>query len=958
MDLVLQDECREVMSRHPYLANTTSDSLPPPDEGEVVVPRATQLELRFDSRCASLEGHVLEIAVGPGCQESLFGRFGGGVLQVTGDTFRYRFPVKQRLGWTLDPKMKGPGFALREGNRTAEFTQDKKWQSVFGTQPMASGVHTWVVRVEHTTAAGNIFFGVALRAAKTSTYLGADKHGWGWIGVKACWHGGSKTNRQFGTRLKIHDTVRISLDLDALTLSLAKNGVPMGIAFSNLPRPVPGRKATHYYPAFSMYNKADKFTLISASSPRCTDPDRGGDDAWAMQRGSGGRLSAAGRRATTAGVSRPSTPLASAARGLPRRGVSVGSADVVGAIDADTAADGGLPVTEQFDPLAGVPPLRAELATQLESMGYRLDICVRALSRTGDSLARAVEYVLEHRDGLEAESRAAALDRARAARARRATAEQRWLLRAGSRLSTASSNVSQGLTPRARAGPSNSMSSSRSGGPSPPPRPLHSRSSSTTSVADGGGGGGGTSGAPPPPLPSPPLYCDSGAVGDGDVPAGPDWGFRFTVVPTFPAIVAFELAHRTAANRERMEQIHAVNRRFSLEMDCALVNYVGRMCAKANRDVLVLSPEDVRPTPEELLHFKSLEGVPIYDLQLRFLILRNFNRRLQSVLPLVDLSRPDHESALAAMVRKLRGLIFGTVKRRLWSTVLEESSCGDGHKIQKDKDPQATVDRNRAQAHAKTRQPDMKGTRTVFGQLMQQLHWAAPRTLRNSQRAWYTILAGEQADDYGGPYREVFGQASNDLMSPALPLFVRCPNHFDNLGENRDVWLPNPKATTPTLLTMYGFLGKLMGIAIRTKNPMALNLASLVWKPLVQQPLFFDEDVRAADLNTPVTTDLFNAPLRPSISSVLLLLFCVPGTHCRWLCISVLSAPGGKKCRRSSIWPRTTAMAEIVRRGRPWLRIWSSASSRMVQTARKWSWCPAGATCPSLGPRGTSICAW
>ena len=137
--------------------------------------------------------------------------------------------------------------------------------------------------------------------------------------MKACWHGGSKTNRQFGTRLKTHDTVRVSLDLDTLTLSLAKNGVSMGVAFSNLPRPDPGRKATHYYPAFSMYNKGDTFTLISASSPRVGDDEGGGDGWGASQRGPGERLM--GRRATTAGVPRPSVPR----RGLPRRGVSVGS---------------------------------------------------------------------------------------------------------------------------------------------------------------------------------------------------------------------------------------------------------------------------------------------------------------------------------------------------------------------------------------------------------------------------------------------------------------------------------------------------------------------------------------------------------------------------------------------------------------------------------------------------------
>ena len=111
----------------------------------------------------------------------------------------------------------------------------------------------------------------------------------------------------------------------------------------------------------------------------------------------------------------------------------------------------------------------------------------------------------------------------------------------------------------------------------------------------------------------------------------------------------------------------------------------------------------------------------------------------------------------------------------------------------------------------------------------------AARTLRNKDRAFYTFLVGEAADDYGGPYNEVMAELSSELMSPSLPLFTRCPNYYDNLGMNRDQWVPAPAAArSPLCLSMFEFLGKLMGIAIRTRNPLALQLPSIVWKPLVQ----------------------------------------------------------------------------------------------------------------------------
>jgi hypothetical protein len=52
-------------------------------------------------------------------------------------------------------------------------------------------------------------------------------------------------------------------------------------------------------------------------------------------------------------------------------------------------------------------------------------------------------------------------------------------------------------------------------------------------------------------------------------------------------------------------------------------------------------------------------------------------------------------------------------------------------------------------------------------------------------------------------------------------------------GENQDKWIPNPFATTSLQLSMYAFVGKLMGIAIRGKHMLNLDLPSIVWKQLV-----------------------------------------------------------------------------------------------------------------------------
>jgi hypothetical protein len=87
-----------------------------------------------------------------------------------------------------------------------------------------------------------------------------------------------------------------------------------------------------------------------------------------------------------------------------------------------------------------------------------------------------------------------------------------------------------------------------------------------------------------------------------------------------------------------------------------------------------------------------------------------------------------------------------------------------------------------------------------------------------------------------------------ELQSPALPLLIRTPNGTHAVGQNREKWLLNPGASSSLHMEMFCFLGKLMGIAIRSKNYLALNIPSIIWKLLAQDaPLI--EDLEAIDLH-------------------------------------------------------------------------------------------------------------
>lgn len=132
---------------------------------------------------------------------------------------------------------------------------------------------------------------------------------------------------------------------------------------------------------------------------------------------------------------------------------------------------------------------------------------------------------------------------------------------------------------------------------------------------------------------------------------------------------------------------------------------------------------------------------------------------------------------------------------------------------------------------------------TVFLQAMAQLDNELPSLLRQPDRSFKVIFKRESAEGEVGPYRESITQISSELQSRKLPLFIPCSNArlaAENIGvgeAGRDKWIPNPSAKSPFCLKMFEFVGKLLGIAIRSKNPLPLDLPLLFWKSLVGSKL-------------------------------------------------------------------------------------------------------------------------
>lgn len=225
----------------------------------------------------------------------------------------------------------------------------------------------------------------------------------------------------------------------------------------------------------------------------------------------------------------------------------------------------------------------------------------------------------------------------------------------------------------------------------------------------------------------------------------------------------------------------------------------------------------------------------------RLSMLKTLNMSLSSSIPLIDLCSTDKPHSLAALVSSCRGLIFHATKAPFFQSVLESTKRSSNDQFD------LKLSRSRAVKHARTGVPDVDARFMCFSQAFRAMHVMSPATLRGKGQLYKVIFMGEYSIDAGGPYRESFAMYTMELESPALPLLLRTPNGRHAAGQHRDKWVFHPGSTSMLHLEMFSFLGKLMGIAIRSKNYLALNIAPIIWKLLVKETPTRD-DIEAIDV--------------------------------------------------------------------------------------------------------------
>ncbi|XP_017947880.1 probable E3 ubiquitin-protein ligase HERC1 isoform X7 [Xenopus tropicalis] len=238
--------------------------------------------------------------------------------------------------------------------------------------------------------------------------------------------------------------------------------------------------------------------------------------------------------------------------------------------------------------------------------------------------------------------------------------------------------------------------------------------------------------------------------------------------------------------------------------------------------------------------YSCLKDICLHTVRARLRLLYHFSDLMYSSWRLLNLS-PNNQSSASHYNAGTWGIVQGQLRPLLAPRVYTlpmVRSIGKTMVQGKNYGPQITVKRISTRG---------RKCKPIFVQIARQVVKLNASDLRLPSRAWKVKLVGEGADDAGGVFDDTITEMCQELETGVVDLLIPSPNATAEVGYNRDRFLLNPSSGLDEHLMQFKFLGILMGVAIRTKKPLDLHLAPLVWKQLCCIPLTL-EDLEEVDL--------------------------------------------------------------------------------------------------------------
>ncbi|XP_058014322.1 probable E3 ubiquitin-protein ligase HECTD4 isoform X2 [Ahaetulla prasina] len=291
-------------------------------------------------------------------------------------------------------------------------------------------------------------------------------------------------------------------------------------------------------------------------------------------------------------------------------------------------------------------------------------------------------------------------------------------------------------------------------------------------------------------------------------------------------------------------------RKWSLEMDVALVRYINRLCRHLAITPARLHPHEVYLDSADAAdpQVSCLLNIPIESLRLRFALLQSLNTTLETFfLPLVELRQTKvYPNSIAALLQEAKGLIFYdtkvTVLNRLLNATVQRTADHAAPEITLD--PLEIVGGEiRSSENSYFCQAARQLACVPSSQLCVKLASGGDPTY-----AFNIRFTGEEVHGTSGSFRHFLWQVCKELQSTLLSLLLLCPSSSVNKNKGKYILTPSPISYGEEQLLH--FFGQLLGIAIRADVPLPLDLLPSFWKILVGEPLEPDVDLQEADVLT------------------------------------------------------------------------------------------------------------
>ncbi|CAM9591597.1 unnamed protein product, partial [Scytosiphon promiscuus] len=271
------------------------------------------------------------------------------------------------------------------------------------------------------------------------------------------------------------------------------------------------------------------------------------------------------------------------------------------------------------------------------------------------------------------------------------------------------------------------------------------------------------------------------------------------------------------------------------EMDKGLLELLGaaglnsREEATSGRVTDALNPWCCRLTRAEArFQQQHLATVPAASLHIRAALLLRLNDRIERVLPVIDLASKQADT-LGWQLREMNHLVLPHIKNAVLEAALTATQGpGDGVAV--------TLDNVKSMLSRDRGEKDLTSSQCVFAQAYRQLSETDPKILRtvwDGERVFQINFVGEDGVDAGGVFREGMSRMVEDLFSPDLDLLIPCPNGRHAVGQNNEKFVPNPQHSSPLALSMLRFVGRLMGLSLRTRLCLPFQLPGLIWKRML-----------------------------------------------------------------------------------------------------------------------------